>query len=387
MKEIIDLGHQPLSNSFLSKEQLSLPEVYFPLRVDQCRDCNLVQLREMVDPRAIFKDDYIYYSSQSSANIKHAKELVDSLHLQKGMTVVEIASNDGYLLQQIPDGVTKWGIEPCKDIAETAQKKGIPTINDFFTQSLAETLNIRADVVIGINVFAHVPNINDFVSGLEKMLKPNGIIVLEFPHFYNLIKQKQFDTIYHEHYYYFSLAACINIFNTHELKVFNVKEIPEHGGSLRIFVGRKDKIVSHSVPAINAAEVLSGGDISTFSEQVFQIKRQTLDMLAERNRRRDEFEVSIIGYGAAAKANTFLNFCGIKSDLISFIVDRSVYKQDKFLPGSHISVEAEENIRITRPRYVMIFPRNLKQEITKQLSYIRNWNGKFITAIPEWEVW
>lgn len=380
MKEIIDLGHQPLANAFLTKEQLSLPETYYPLRVDMCDDCKLVQLREMVDPRTVFKDDYVYYSSQSPANVKHAKELVDSLHLQKGMTVIEIASNDGYLLQHVPEGVERLGIEPCRGVAKIACRKGIPTVIDFFTETLAEGLNVKADVIIGINVFAHVPDINNFVSGLEKILKPDGVIILEFPHFYNLIKNVQFDTIYHEHNFYFSLEACINIFGAYGLKVFNVKEIPEHGGSLRIFVGREDKIISHNVYTTCEVETIFTTDFSLFTAQVSHIRHQIIGtLLAAKG--------LVVGYGAAAKANTFLNFCGIGADLIPFIVDRSIYKQDKFLPGRHISVEGEESLKITRPKYVMIFPWNLKDEIANQLSYIRNWGGRFIIAIPEVEIW
>lgn len=387
MKEIIDLGHQPLANAFLTKEQLSLPEIHYPLRVDVCEDCKLVQLREMVDPKTIFKNDYIYYSSQSPANVKHAEELVGSLQLQKGMTVVEIASNDGYLLQHIPEGVERLGIEPCKDVAEVAIEMGIPTVIDFFTETLAKDLNIEADVIIGINVFAHVPDINNFVSGLEKLLKPDGMIIIEFPHFYNLIKQNQFDTIYHEHAFYFSLEACLNIFKAHGLKVFAVKEIPEHGGSLRLFIGRGNKTVSSSVYTMYAMEALSGMELSAFISQVFTIRQRTLEKLFEIKHKKREFYTDIVGYGAAAKANTFLNFCGINTDLIPFIIDRSTYKQDMFLPGSHIPVEGEESLKITRPKYVMIFPWNLQEEIVNQLSYIRNWKGKFITAIPEIDIW
>ena len=391
-----DLGFSPPSNSFLDKNDLLKPEKYFPLKVQVCENCFLVQINEFAKHNEIFNDNYAYFSSYSSTWLNHAKEytnlMTKKLDLNSNSLVIEIASNDGYLLQYFNNNnIPVLGIEPTANTAKAAIEKGINTIVDFFGETLAKEISKknRADLILGNNVLAHVPDINDFVSGLKYLLKSNGVITFEFPHLLELIKHTQFDTIYHEHYSYLSLIFINKLFEKHNLKVFDVEQLETHGGSLRIYAKHKNcHIYQQSERSLKILdlELKFGLDQMNTYEQ-FQILTENLkdcfiDFLlkAKKNKKK------VIGYGAAAKGNTFINFSGIKKDLISYVVDKSVFKQGKFLPGSHIPVLSEEHIKVDKPDYVVILPWNLKNEIIKQLDYIRNWNGKFVVTIPNLEI-
>lgn len=367
-------------------------EPFYPLDVFVCEECFLVQLPEFKSPEHIFSD-YAYFSSYSDTWLKHAEKYADKIiekySLNNGSFVIEIASNDGYLLQYfLKKGIPVLGIEPAKNVAEAALKKGIPTDTVFWGEKTAAHYaekEKQADLIIGNNVLAHVPDVNDFVKGLKILLKPHGIITLEFPHLMRLVDNIQFDTIYHEHFSYFSFLSVERIFEAHELAVFDVEEIPTHGGSLRIYVKHKNDAVKPVSPAVNllAQKERDAGyaDISfylTFTEKVHALKWNILKFLTEVKMQRK----TIAGYGAPAKGNTLLNYCGIKTDFIEYTVDRNPHKQKSFLPGSHIPVEPPEKIRETKPDYVLILPWNIKEEIMEQLAYIREWGGKFIVCIP-----
>ncbi|MCL5030020.1 MAG: class I SAM-dependent methyltransferase [Bacteroidetes bacterium] len=393
----VDLGHSPLSNSFLRKEELECPEKYYPLKVFVCSKCYLVQTGEEKKPEEIFNEDYIYYSSFSKSWLKHAEEYVKMMmkrfEYNQNSLVIEIASNDGYLLQYFQkEKIHVLGIEPSKGTAEAAIKKGIETRIEYFGEETAKNLaekNIRADLLIGNNVLAHVPDINDFVSGLKTVLKENGIITVEFPHLLQLVLQKQFDTIYHEHFFYFSFSTVKKIFEKHELDIFDVEQIPSHGGSLRIFAkhaGNKKLKISGNVSKLidmeNDYKMNSPEFYQSFQKVVDEIKINLIEFLLKQKRSNKK----VAGYGAAAKGNTLLNFCGIKNDFISYLVDASIYKQGKYLPGSHIPVYTEEVLKQDKPDYIIIFPWNIKEEVMAQLSYVKKWNGKFIILIPQLEI-
>ncbi len=391
----IDLVNAPPSNSYLTKEQLiNEPEIYFPLKVFLCEKCWLVQVDEHKKFSEIFDKNYAYFSSYSSSWLKHSENYVnmisDRLKLDKDSLVIEIASNDGYLLQYfLPKRIPCIGIEPTVDTARIAKKKGIHIIEDFFSVKLAKQLaeeGKTADLILGNNVLAHVPDINDFVEGLRIALKPQGSITMEFPHLLNLIKFNQFDTIYHEHFSYFSLLAVKKNFEAHHLVICDVEELPTHGGSLRIYAKHKNNTkinISSNVSTVLKKEQdfgLSNLDIyQSFQEKADKIKYAFLEFLIQQKKSGNK----VAAYGAAAKGNTLLNYCGIKNDFIEFVVDKSPHKQNKYLPGSHIPVVSEDMLKTERPDYVIILPWNIKDEITEQLSYIRNWNGHFVVLVPD----
>jgi len=391
--EFIDLGHQPPSNSFLTEEQLNEPEMTYPLKVFVCDKCFLVQIPESKKASEIFKDDYVYFSSQSPSNVSHAKEFADIMCERFGLgsesKVLEIGSNDGYLLQWFKGiGCDVLGYDPAREAAEVARSKGIDTVADFFCTDNTQYLIGSVDLICGINVIAHQPDINDFVEGVRIALNPDGVAVFEFPHLQNLISQCQFDTIYSEHYNYFSFMAICTIFNNNGLCIFDVDEIPEHGGSLRIYAQHQKRVHAEStkVATLLGGEILDGitsmNHYSGFQYKVGKIKTDLVAFLI----RQKSFGKAVFGYGAAAKGVTLLNTCGIKSDLLPLVVDRSPYKIGKYLPGSHIRVTSEDRIKFLKPEFILILPWNLKEEIMEQLSYAREWGAKFVTAVPELEV-
>jgi 2-polyprenyl-3-methyl-5-hydroxy-6-metoxy-1,4-benzoquinol methylase len=391
--EFVDLVNAPPSNSYLTFEQLNEPEVFYPLRLFVCSNCMLVQIDEYKKSAEIFNSNYAYFSSFSSSWLKHCENYVDQiiprLNLTKNSLAIEIASNDGYLLQYFKSkNISCIGIEPTANTAKAAINKGIETIVDFFGVDLANKLvqkNRKADLIIGNNVFAHVPNIHDFVEGLKITLKPQGTITLEFPHVLQLIAQVQFDTIYHEHFSYFSLFTVKQIVEKYGLEIYDVEELPTHGGSLRIYIKHYDdttKEIANGVSQVlqkekkNHLDRLDG--YKNFQQKINALKNEFLLFLLEQKKQNK----NIVAYGAAAKGNTLLNYYGIKNDLISFVVDKSPHKQGKFLPASHIPVVNENEIDSTKPDFVVILPWNLKEEIAEQLSYIRKWDGKFVIPIP-----
>jgi 2-polyprenyl-3-methyl-5-hydroxy-6-metoxy-1,4-benzoquinol methylase len=392
-KIFVSLGSSPLSNSYLSREQLQEREEFYPLEAYVCEDCFLVQLREFEAPADIFSD-YAYFSSYSDTWLKHAREYVEKivplLNIGRNSLVVEVASNDGYLLQYFAaQGIPVLGIEPARNVAEVAIKKNIPTETFFFGVELANRLvseSKSADLIIGNNVLAHVPDINDFVAGLKIILKPNGVITMEFPHLMDLIDKVQFDTIYHEHLSYFSFLTVKRIFGAHGLTIFDVEGLATHGGSLRIYARHGDNPVikvSPRVLELEQREIKAGYTgmevYLNFKDKVKQAKRDILDFLISAKR---ENKV-IVGYGAPAKGNTLLNYCGIRDDFIDYTVDRSPHKQGRYLPGTRIFIDKPEKIRETKPDYVFILPWNIKDEIMEQMSFIRQWGGKFVIPIPK----
>lgn len=392
----VSLGLSPLANSYLSKEQLRKEEPVYPLEVYVCDKCFLVQLFEFQSPENIFSD-YAYFSSYSQTCLKFAKEYADKMINEFGINkksfVIEIASNDGYLLQYfIKKEIPVLGIEPARNVAAVAQKKGVPTEIVFFGTGTANRLALegkRADLLLGNNVLAHVPQLNDFVQGLKILLKPLGIITMEFPHLLKLIEGGLFDTIYQEHFSYFSLLTVEKVFSTHGLVIFDVEELPTQGGSLRIYAKHQNdntKLISPRVGKILDKEIgLGFSDVKrylTFDGQVKKIKRDVLNFLIKAKKDGK----TIIGYGAAAKGNTLLNYCGIKGDFIEYVADNNPYKQGRYLPGSRIPIESPDKIKETKPDYVLILPWNIKNEIKKQISYIRDWGGKFVTFIPKVDI-
>ena len=390
-----DLGMSPLANSFLTAEQSQQQEAFYPLHARVCHECFLVQLEVFESPENIFSD-YAYFSSYSQTWLDHASEYVDQVterfNLDENSLVVEVASNDGYLLQNfIPKGIPIQGIEPARNVAEVARQKGVPTISEFFGEALARQLaeqGKHADLINGTNVLAQVPDINDFAEGFRILLKPDGVLTLEFPHLLRLVEENQFDTIYHEHFFYFSLLAIEKIFGSHGLRVFDVQQLPTFGGSLRVFFCHEsaDRNVEASVDEVRKLESdYRYGDIETyeaFSEEVRRTKRGILEFLV---RAKNEGK-SLVAYGAPAKGNTLLNYCGIGRDFFDYAVDKSPHKQGHFLPGSHIPVEDPERIRETKPDYVVILVWNIKDEIMAQYPDIGSWGGKFVVLIPEIEV-
>jgi len=393
----IDLGMSPLANSFLKNENEFNDEKFFPLIVFVCNKCLLVQLQEFESPEKIF-GDYAYFSSFSDTWLKHSEEYSELMIERYGLTqdslVIEIASNDGYLLQFFKKkGIPILGIDPAANIARSAEKKGIPTLVKFFGVETALELfnkNQQADLITANNVLAHVPNLNDFVKGLKILLKPKGVITIEFPHLLELIQQNQFDTIYHEHFSYFSFLTVQRIFTQHNLTIFDVEKLDTHGGSLRIFVKHPENnelVINNRVEKLLEEEQKFGLDklssYSNFSEKVKLIKKSLLEFLSIAKKQNKK----IVGYGAAAKGNTLLNYCNIGQDYVDFVVDRSSHKQDTFLPGTHIPVLNPEEIKKTKPDYILILPWNLREEIMGQLNFIREWGGKFVISIPEVKIY
>lgn len=389
----VDLGMSPLCESYIAEDQLNKMEPFYPLHVYVCGKCFLVQLDEYVRSEEIFTE-YAYFSSYSDSWLQHAKSYVEMairrFDLTSASHVVELASNDGYLLQYfIEKEIPALGIEPAINVARVAIQKGVPTLVRFFGETLAVELSRqekKADLVIGNNVLAQVPDLNDFVKGMKILLRPEGTITLEFPHLMRLVEENQFDTIYHEHFSYFSLLTTEKVFAAHGLTIFDVEEIPTHGGSLRIYArhaGENSRLVEKRVNDLRDKEIEAGfTDINyylKFGEQVVETKRKLLDFLILAKREGK----SVVGYGAPGKGNTLLNYCGIRTDFLEFTVDRSPYKQGKFLPGTHIPIRHPEKIREAKPDFVLILPWNLKKEIMGQLAYIREWGGKFVIPIPE----
>ena len=393
----IDLFNSPASNSFLSKEELNEPETFYPLKVYTCANCFLVQVDEYKKSDAIFDSNYVYFSSYSTSWLAHAKkyteQMIDRFKFNQTSLVVEIASNDGYLLQYFKESkVPVLGIEPTANTAKVSTEKGIENIVDFFGVRLATKLageNRKADLLLGNNVLAHVPDILDFVGGMKIILKETGVITMEFPHLMQLVDNNQFDTIYHEHFSYLSFYTVKQIFESQGLEMFDVEEIPTHGGSLRIYAKHKEdstKPVSENVTALLKKETDKGlatlAYYDNFQQKALKVKLDLTDFLIQQKKAGKK----VAAYGAAAKGNTMLNYCGIKSDLIDFVVDANPHKQDKFLPASHIPVVNEQFLKDAKPDYVIILPWNLKDEISTQLNYIREWGGQFVTAIPELQI-
>jgi len=392
----VDLGMSPLSNSFLAADKLSSMERFYPLHAFVCDSCFLVQLDEFESPDAIFSD-YLYFSSYSETWLKHAAnysaKMVDRFGLDKSSFVVEVASNDGYLLKNFVERkIPCLGIEPAANVAKEAIKIGVPTETVFFGEQTAKRIKAEkgaADLVAGNNVYAHVPNINDFTAGLKAIIKERGVITLEFPHLLELVLNNQFDTIYHEHFSYLSLLAVEKIFAAHGLMVFDVERLPTHGGSIRVYGQHSEKPfwpIEPSVAKIREMEAKAGlGKIDTypkFKENVEATKRGLLSFLIEAK----SAKKTVVAYGAAAKGNTLLNYCGIRSDFIDCVVDRNPHKQGLYTPGTHIPVYSPDKITETKPDYVLILPWNLKDEVSLQLSEIRSWGGKFVVPIPSLQV-
>jgi len=392
----VDLGSSPLANSYLSAQDLERPEPFYPLTVRVCERCWLCQLPEVARPDQIFSD-YAYFSSYSSSWVEHARRYAEAMTARFGLgatsQVVEIASNDGYLLRHFRDrGVPVLGVEPAANVAEAARAIGIPTEVRFFGRATADDLAARgfsADLLLGNNVLAHVPDLADFVGGLAALLKPAGVLTMEFPHLVRLVEGNQFDTIYHEHYSYLSLVAVERVFAAHGLELFDVEELPTHGGSLRVFARRRDGVARERAAAVDdllgrerAAGVETLAWYEAFAERVRETKRKLLTFLIEARRAGKR----IAGYGAPAKGNTLLVYCGIRSDFLDFTVDRSPHKQGRYLPGSRIPIRAPEAILEEKPDYVLILPWNLRDEISAQMAAVRDWGGRFVVAIPEVEV-
>ena len=391
----VDLGMSPLSNAYLKLEQINCAEKFYPLHTYVCENCFLVQLEEFETPDRIFSD-YAYFSSYSDTWLSHAQNytelMIERFGFNSNSQIIEIASNDGYLLQYFyQKGIPVLGIEPAANVAKVAEEKGIPSLVKFFGVSTAKDLvseGKQADLLLGNNVLAHVPDLNDFVAGMKVILKPNGVLTMEFPHVLQLILQNQFDTIYHEHFSYFSFLTVEKIFATHGLTLFDVEELSTHGGSLRIYGkhSEADVEISDGVTKLKAKEIQAGlNQMETylgFAEQVKSIKRDLLSFLINAKNQGK----SIVGYGAPAKGNTLLNYCGIRTDLIDYVVDRSPYKQGLFLPGTHIPISHPDQVKETKPDYLLILPWNIKGEIMEQMAHIREWGGQFVVPIPQVEV-
>ena len=390
---VVDLGMSPLCESFLRADQLNQMEAFYPLNVWVCERCFLVQLEEYVTGEEIFTD-YAYFSSFSDSWLNHARRYVDQMIEQLGLTsenrVVEIASNDGYLLQFfVQRGIPVLGIEPAANVAKVAESKGVPTLVRFFGVETARDLvagGHAADLILGNNVLAQVPDLNDFVGGLKILLAPSGVITIEFPHLLRTIEGNQFDQVYHEHFSYFSLYAVEGIFAAHGLPIFDVEELPTHGGSIRIYARHAEdttKEVTDRLVALRACEADAGaatlGYYEDFESRVRETKRKLLEFLIEAKRAGKH----VVGYGAPGKGNTLLNYCGIRTDFIDFTVDLSPHKHGKYLPGTHIPIHSPERLWDARPDYVLILPWNLKTEIMEQLAGIREWGGRFVVPIPE----
>ncbi|WP_139558967.1 class I SAM-dependent methyltransferase [Methylotetracoccus oryzae] len=389
----VDLGMSPLCQTHIAPHQLHEMEAFFPLHAYVCDQCFLVQLQEFVSPQEIFTE-YAYFSSYSTSWVEHARRYAEMACARFGLgahsKVMEIASNDGYLLQHfVAGGVPVLGIEPAANVAEVAIAKGVPTTSRFFGVATAKAIREehgQPDLLLGNNVLAHVPDLNDFVAGMKVLLGPRGVITMEFPHLQRLMAENQFDTIYHEHFSYFSFVAVEKVFARHGITLFDVEELPTHGGSLRIY-GRHtengDLPVGERVTALRDREIADGfltvERYRAFGEQVKETKRKLLAFLIDAKNRGKR----VVGYGAPGKGNTLLNYCGIRTDFLDFTVDANPYKQGKFTPGTRIPILAPEAIREAKPDYILILPWNLKDEITALGSYVAEWGGKFVVPIPE----
>lgn len=394
---LIDLGAAPPSNAYLTQQTLHAPEKYFPLRVLVCTECWLAQTEDYAGADELFAADYAYFSSFSTTWLKHAElyvaDMVQRFALSANSHIVEVAANDGYLLQYAKArGIPCLGIEPTASTAEAARAKGIEIVEAFFGVKLAQQLAVQgkqADLIAANNVLAHVPDINDFVGGFAVLLKPSGVATFEFPHLLRMVTENQFDTIYHEHYSYLSLTAVQRIFERNGLSVFDVEELSTHGGSLRVYAQRSDsglRETSRNVVMLLAREAAAGMTTSVFykyfQNKADKVKNDFLSFLIEARRAGR----SVAGYGAAAKGNTLLNYAGVRPDLLTYVVDRNPAKQGKFLPGCRIPVDAEAHLKQNRPDYVVILPWNLREEVMAQLAYIREWGGQFVTAVPVLEI-
>jgi SAM-dependent methyltransferase len=392
-RTFVDLGMSPLCETYPAASDLNSPETYYPLHVYVCERCFLVQLEEYEAPENIF-GDYAYFSSYSDSWLKHCEKYCESVtrrfRLNASSSVVEVASNDGYLLQYfVRQGIPVLGIEPAANVAQVAVERGVPTLVRFFGAAVANELAALgrcADLALGNNVLAQVPDLNDFVEGLKILLKPQGVLTLEFPHLLRLMERNEFDTIYHEHFSYFSMLTTARILESHGLKAFDVEELASHGGSLRVYACRIEDRTHRIEPAVErviqeerSARLDSPRGYETFAAQVKQTKLALVDFLVNASREGK----SVAGYGAPGKSATLLHYCGIGKDLIAYTVDRSPYKQGRFLPGSHIPIYHPDRIRETKPDYVVILPWNLKDEIIGQLHYIRGWGGRFVVPIPK----
>jgi SAM-dependent methyltransferase len=392
----VDLGNTPLANAYLSESALGQQEPHYPLHARVCHNCFLVQVESVVPAEEIFSD-YAYFSSYSSSWVEHARRFartsISRFGLGADSRVVEVASNDGYLLRHFVEaGIPVLGIEPAVNVAKAANAAGVPTEATFFGAATARELRGRgwaADLLVGNNVLAHVPDLNDFVAGLAILLRPSGALSVEFPHLLRLVAEVQFDTIYHEHFSYFSFLTVERVFAAHGLTVFDVEQLPTHGGSLRVFASREDGTARKPSPALERlrAEERSAGldglePYAGFSEQVSRVKAQLLDFLhtAKAEGR------AVVAYGAAAKGNTLLNTCGIDRNLIAYVVDRSPHKQGRYLPGSHLFIHAPEHIFTTKPDYVLILPWNLREEIIAAMKHVRDWGGRFVLPSPRLKV-
>ncbi|HEY7266452.1 MAG TPA: class I SAM-dependent methyltransferase [Solirubrobacterales bacterium] len=389
----VDLGMSPLCESYVPPERVGAMEPFYPLHVRVCEHCLLVQLDEFVAPEDIFSD-YAYFSSYSDSWVAHARDYVEAVIERFGLgpdsRVVELASNDGYLLQHVVErGIPALGVEPAANVAEAARERGIETVVEFFGRELASTLvaqGRRADLLVANNVFAHVPDLNDFTAGMERVLAPGGVITLEFPHLARLIEENQFDTIYHEHFSYFSFLSARTVLRAHGLEVFDVEELPSHGGSLRVYAQRSDEgghEVGPRVPELAERERELGlhrlEGYGGFAQRVAETKWRLLEFLIDC--RRDGKRVA--GYGAPGKGNTLLNYCGIRTDLLEFTVDRNPYKQGQFLPGTRIPIHHPDELEWAQPDFILILPWNLTEEIVGQLSHLRKGGSRFVVPIPE----
>jgi hypothetical protein len=395
-RTFIDLGMSPLCESFLTAAQLNQMEPFYPLHVFVCDRCLLVQLGEYVSPSEIFSE-YAYFSSYSESWVRHAEQyataMVERFHLGQRHKVMEIASNDGYLLQHfVRRQIPVLGIEPAANVAEVATRKGIPTVVKFFGELTAEQIakeHGKPDLLVGNNVLAHVPALNDFVMGMKTLLGQGGVITMEFPHLLRLIDGNQFDTIYHEHFSYFSFLTVSKVFEAHGLRIFDVEELKSHGGSLRIYACHADDETKEPQPRVarlRDIELERGYDrldtYSSFAMKVHETKRKLLEFLVRVKREGK----SVAAYGAPGKGNTLLNYCGIRQDFIEYAVDRNEYKHGRFTPGTHIPIYSPDRLAQTQPDYILILPWNLRWEIAKQLAYVKQWGAKLVVPIPELEV-
>ncbi|MGT2429925.1 class I SAM-dependent methyltransferase [Cupriavidus basilensis] len=395
----LDLGFAPPSNAYLTQDALRAPETYFPLKLFVCDDCGLVQTEDYAQADELFSNDYAYFSSISQSWLAHAKaytEMITSrLALGSESLVIEVAANDGYLLRNfVATGIPCLGIEPTASTASAAAQQGVPVLQEFFGAALAERLageGRRADLIVGNNVYAHVPDINDFTAGLKIALKPGGTITLEFPHLMRLIEQVQFDTVYHEHFSYFSLGTVARIFAAAGLRVYDVEELPTHGGSLRVYGCHADdsRADAAEVSSLLAEESRRGlacaghASYRDFQAQADQVKDGLLAFLLEQKR----LGKKVAAYGAAAKGNTLLNYAGLKPDLLPYVCDAAPSKQGKYLPGSHIPIVSPDVLRERQPDIVLILPWNIADEVTRQHAYVRGWGGRFAVAVPSVHVY
>lgn len=393
----LDLGSAPPSNAYLTEADLRAPETWYPLRLLVCEECWLVQTEDHAGREDLFTRDYAYFSSFSTSWLEHARQylkmMVDRFGLNSSSRVVEVAANDGYLLQYVQAaGIPCYGVEPTAGTAAAAREKGIEIIERFFGIELADELVMagrQADLIAANNVLAHVPDINDFTAGFARLLKPDGVATFEFPHLLRMVQENQFDTVYHEHYSYLSLTTVERVFQANGLQVFDVEELPTHGGSLRVFAQRADTgrlPVSEQVAGLLQLEAAEGMNTAAFYQGFQRCAEQVKDGLLAFLLEAGQQGLKVAAYGAAAKGNTLLNFAGVRPDLLSYVVDKNPAKQGKFLPGSRIPIVSEELLKTDKPNRILILPWNLKDEITEQLSYAGEWDGRFVTAVPTLEL-